>query len=50
MTDAQKLAVKQFLHSVKGAVMAMDVDCLKDDQITAVFNGFKALNEAINEE
>ena len=43
MTDAQKLAVKKFLHSVKGAVMAMDVETLKDAQLAMVFNDFVAL-------
>lgn len=43
MTDAQKLATKKFLHSVKAAVMAMDVETLKDDQIAAVYNNFVAI-------
>ena len=46
MTDAQKLAVKKFLHSVKGAVMAMDVETLKDAQLAMVFNDFVALVDA----
>lgn len=46
MTDAQKLAVKKFLLSVKGAVMAMDVETLKDDQLLVVFNNFVALMDA----
>lgn len=50
MTDAQKLAVKKFLLSVKGAVMAMDVETLKDDQLAAVFNDFVALMDAASED
>lgn len=50
MTDEQKIAVKKFLHSVKGAVMAMDVETLKDDQLAAVFNDFVALIEAATSE
>lgn len=50
MTDAQKLAVKKFLLSVKGAVMAMDVETLKDDQLAAVFNSFVTLIDAATPE
>ena len=50
MTDTQKLAVKKFLLSVKGAVMAMDVETLKDDQLAAVFNDFVALMDAATPE
>lgn len=50
MTDVQKLAVKKFLLSVKGAVMAMDVETLKDDQLAAVFNNFVALVDAATPE
>ena len=50
MTDAQKLAVKKFLLSVKGAVMAMDIETLKDDQLAAVFNDFVALMDAATPE
>lgn len=50
MTDAQKLATKKFLHSVKAAVMAMDVETLKDDQIAAVYNDFVAMVDAATPE
>ena len=49
MTDAQKLATKQFLHAVKAAVMAMDVETLKEDQLAAVFNAFKNLKTVSGE-
>ena len=44
MTDAQKLATKKFLHSMKAMIMAMDVETLKDDQIAAVYNDFVTLS------
>ena len=49
-TDVQKLATKKFLHSVKAAVMAMDVETLKDDQIAAVYNDFVAMVDAATPE
>ena len=46
MTEEQKLAVKKFLHSVRGAIMAMDVETLKDNQLAEVYSNFVALVDA----
>lgn len=43
MEENQKLLTKKFLHAVKNAVMAMDVETLKEDQLSEVFAAFSAL-------
>lgn len=50
MDERKTIAVKKFLHSVKGAVMAMDVDSLKDEQLNEVYSGFAELKSVIDEE
>lgn len=44
--EEKKLAVKKFLHSVKSAIMAMDIETLKEEQLISVFDNFVALIDA----
>lgn len=43
MEENQKLLTKKFLHAAKSAIMAMDIETLKDDQLAEVFATFSAL-------